>query len=185
MLEIRKAEPEDAEALLAMDSATWSPRVTPTPRRDSESPFFTERTKPADVLVAERDGRILGYVIVHQPTSLSSRAHVFEINGLAVDPQHHRRGIGRYLVEEAKREAQRRGARKLTLRVLSPNAPARRLYESCGFVIEGVLHDEFALEGHLVDDILMACHFDGRPPTPRLARAARRKPVTSSPTRWA
>ena len=33
---------------------------------------------------------------------------------------------------------------------------ARRLYESCGFQIEGVLRDEFYLGGQYVDDVLMA-----------------------------
>jgi RimJ/RimL family protein N-acetyltransferase len=41
--------------------------------------------------------------------------------------------------------------------VLAPNAPARRLYERCGFVVEGVLEGEFILEDAPTDDILMAC----------------------------
>jgi RimJ/RimL family protein N-acetyltransferase len=40
--------------------------------------------------------------------------------------------------------------------VFSPNEPARRLYESAGFVVEGVLPEEFLLDGRYVDDILMA-----------------------------
>jgi RimJ/RimL family protein N-acetyltransferase len=49
-----------------------------------------------------------------------------------------------------------RGARKLTLRVLSSNAIARALYESCGFEVEGILRETFLLEGRYVDDVLMA-----------------------------
>ena len=60
-------------------------------------------------------------------------------------------------MEEAKLEAARRGASKLTLRVLAPNATARRLYEACGFTVEGVLEAEFSFDGQLVDDVLMAC----------------------------
>ena len=51
-----------------------------------------------------------------------------------------------------------RGARKLTLRVLASNAIARALYESCGFEVEGILREEFLLEGRYVDDVLMARH---------------------------
>jgi hypothetical protein len=47
------------------------------------------------------------------------------------------------------------GARKLTLRVLGSNVRARRLYESCGFLVEGVLRAEFFLGGRYVDDVLM------------------------------
>jgi len=32
----------------------------------------------------------------------------------------------------------------------------RRLYESCGFVVEGVLRGEFHVDGRDVDDVLMA-----------------------------
>ncbi|NUR65391.1 MAG: GNAT family N-acetyltransferase, partial [Streptomyces sp.] len=49
----------------------------------------------------------------------------------------------------------RRGARRLTLRVLGHNTPARRLYESEGFVVEGVLPEEFLLDGEYVDDVFM------------------------------
>ncbi|WP_324612280.1 GNAT family N-acetyltransferase, partial [Streptomyces scabiei] len=52
-------------------------------------------------------------------------------------------------------EARRRGARRLTLRVLGHNTAARKLYESEGFVVEGVLPEEFLLDGQYVDDVLM------------------------------
>jgi RimJ/RimL family protein N-acetyltransferase len=63
-------------------------------------------------------------------------------------------------VQEAEREAQRRGVRKLSLRVLSPNISARKLYESSGFAVEGVLEGEFILQGQLIDDVLMARHLE-------------------------
>lgn len=167
MLEIRSAEFDDARALAAIDLATWSPRVTPAPPRDPDLPFFRQRADPADVLVAQGDGEVLGYVMLRQSFPLPSHAHALEVSGLAVDPKHQGRGVGRFLVEEAKTQAQRRRVRKLSLRVLSPNGSARRLYESSGFVIEGVLRGEFLLEGHFVDDVLMACYLDGNQPAPR------------------
>ncbi len=157
MTGIRPADARDGPALTALDVATWSPRVSPAPAPDPASSFFGGGHRPEDVLVAERGGRVVGYLMLHQPVPLPSHGHVLEVNGLAVEPGHQGRGVGRRLVEEAKREARRRGARKLSLRVLAPNASARRLYESCGFVVEGVLRDEFALEGRPVDDLLMAC----------------------------
>lgn len=39
--------------------------------------------------------------------------------------------------------------------MLGHNAPARKLYESEGFVVEGILPEEFLLEGAYVDDVLM------------------------------
>ena len=78
------------------------------------------------------------------------------VDGLAVDPDRRRLGIARQLVEAAVAEARHRGARKVTLRVLGPNTGARRVYERCGFVVEGVLRGEFRIDGHDVDDVLLA-----------------------------
>lgn len=44
----------------------------------------------------------------------------------------------------------------MTLRVLGHNPGARRLYERCGFAVEGVLKGEFILDGQPVDDVLTA-----------------------------
>lgn len=93
-----------------------------------------------------------------------SHAHVLEINGLAVDPDHQGAGIGQRLVEAAVQECSRRGARKVTLRVLGPNTAARRLYEKCRFVTEGLLREEFLLMDRYVDDVLMARHIAGFAP---------------------
>lgn len=149
---------QDESALSSLDISTWSPDVTPAPAREPGSAFFSDRTHPEDVLVADDDGQVVGYVLLHQPITLASHRHVLEINGLAVDPAHQGHGVGRRLVDAAKREAEGRGARKLSLRVLSPNVLARQLYESCGFTVEGVLEGEFVIEGEVVDDVLMAWH---------------------------
>jgi len=154
---IRPADAHDDAALALIDLATWTWDTSPAPARPPGEAFFSGRTSPEDVLVAEADGRVAGYVTLHQAIPVPSHDHVLEVNGLAVDPELQGLGIGRHLVEEAKREAQRRGARKLSLRVLGPNVAARRLYESCGFAVEGVLEEEFLLSGQLVDDVLMAC----------------------------
>jgi ribosomal protein S18 acetylase RimI-like enzyme len=159
MVDIRRAQTQDDAALAAIDAATWSVLSSPTPAGDPGSGFFLEgRRGPDDVLVAEADGVVAGYAMLRRSIPVPSHEHVLEVNGLAVDPAQQGRGIGRRLVEAAKQEASRRGARKLTLRVLAPNATARRLYESCGFVVEGVLVGEFLLDGELVDDVLMAWH---------------------------
>jgi ribosomal protein S18 acetylase RimI-like enzyme len=158
MLEIRKARVGDDAALVAIDDATWSPHVTPAPRpAESDRAFFDNGRGPDEFIVAVVDGSVAGYVSLHQWSPLPAHRHVLEINGLAVDPARQGMGIGRRLVEEARREAANRGATKLTLRVLGPNAGARRIYEACGFTVEGVLKGEFLLDGQLVDDVLMAC----------------------------
>jgi ribosomal protein S18 acetylase RimI-like enzyme len=155
-VEIRQAGLTDETALKQIDAGTWTADSSPAPPPPPERPFFGERNQLANVLVAEDDGQVIGYVILRQSIPIPSHGDVLEINGLAVDPAHQGRGTGRQLLEACAEEARSRGARKLTLRVLGINDRARRLYESCGFHIEGVLRDEFYLGGRYVDDVLMA-----------------------------
>jgi RimJ/RimL family protein N-acetyltransferase len=64
-------------------------------------------------------------------------------------------GVARGLLRAAFALARKEGANRMTLRVLGHNAPARALYESEGFVVEGVLPGEFFLAGRYVDDVMM------------------------------
>jgi ribosomal protein S18 acetylase RimI-like enzyme len=155
VIEIRPASSDDDEALVAIDDRTWSPASSPAVH-EVLTTFFGERADPADTVVAELGGAVVGYATLRQATTLPAHRHVVEINGVAVHPDAAGRGVGRALVEAAFAEAIRRGARKVSLRVLGTNAVARRLYARCGFVEEGVLRDEFLLEGRYVDDVLMA-----------------------------
>jgi ribosomal protein S18 acetylase RimI-like enzyme len=154
--DIRPARVEDDAALLAIDTETWTSAVSPAPVPTDRTSFFRETHELENYLVAEVDGVVSGYVSLHQDIPTPSHAHVREINGLAVAPEAQGHGVGRELVEAAVAAAAKQGATKVTLRVLGPNSGAKRLYERCGFVVEGVLRGEFILDGQLVDDALMA-----------------------------
>ncbi|MGA4842424.1 GNAT family N-acetyltransferase [Streptomyces sp. G45] len=153
---IRPSRAEDADALARLDRETWSTlhSVQPRPQPPYE-PFFSERFGPRDHLVAEVDGRVVGYVRLGLPTPLAVNAHVRQILGFVVAEEARGRGVGRELLRAVTEEARRQGARRLTLRVLGHNAPARALYESEGFAVEGVLPGEFLLDGQYVDDVFM------------------------------
>ncbi|MFF7184457.1 GNAT family N-acetyltransferase [Streptomyces sp. NPDC008222] len=153
---IRPATTDDEDVLGRLDRAAWSPLHSVQPRPEPPyDPFFSERSGPRDHLVAELDGAVVGYLRLGFPTSLACNTHVLQIRGLAVADEARGTGAGRALLRAAQEEARRRGARRLTLRVLGHNAPARRLYESEGFTVEGILPDEFLLDGEYVDDVLM------------------------------
>jgi ribosomal protein S18 acetylase RimI-like enzyme len=160
-VEVRPAATGDEDALKRIDRATWSWLSSPAPRPPDGLPFFHERVQLNDVLVGVVDGAVAGYVKLTHPTPLPASRHVIRINGLAVAPEFQRRGVGRALLEAAAAESRRRGARKLTLGVFGPNDGARRLYESCGFVVEGIQREEFFVEGRYVDDVLMALDLNG------------------------
>ncbi|MEW2491960.1 GNAT family N-acetyltransferase [Streptomyces nodosus] len=153
---IRQATLEDEEPLGRLDRDTWSPLHAVQPRPEPPyRPFFRERSGPSDHLVAELDGAVVGYLRLAFPTPLECNSHVLQIQGLAVADAARGAGVGRALLRAAQEESRRRGARRLTLRVLGHNTPARGLYEAEGFVVEGILPGEFLIEGEYVDDILM------------------------------
>ncbi|MFE7648822.1 GNAT family N-acetyltransferase [Streptomyces phaeoluteigriseus] len=153
---IRPARPEDDETLALIDRLTWSPLHAVMPRpQPPYSAFFDERHHPEEYLVAEVDGRVAGYIRLGRPSELAVNAHVRQIQGLAVRDEARGRGVGRVLVRAAVEEARRLGARRVTLRVLGHNTVARNLYASEGFVVEGVLPEEFLLDGSYVDDVFM------------------------------
>ncbi|MFJ7126944.1 GNAT family N-acetyltransferase [Streptomyces sp. NPDC098101] len=153
---IRTAERDDDAALGALDRAAWSPlhAVVPAPV-PPYGPFFDERHLPEDYLVAVGGDALVGYVRIVQPIPLASHAHVLQIQGLVVAGAARGRGVARALLRAAAERARERGATRLTLRVLGHNAPARALYASEGYAVEGVLPGEFLIDGRYVDDVCM------------------------------
>ena len=157
---VRVARPKDEAGLARLDAAAWTPASGfPSVLERVNDPFFTfftDDSPPGAHLVAELDGRLAGYIRVKPVTPLRENAHVLGIVGLAVAPGSRRRGVASALLAAAEQHARARGARKLSLRVLSSNETAMRLYERHGFQREGTLRDEFCIGGLFVDDLVMA-----------------------------
>ncbi|GAA4922601.1 GNAT family N-acetyltransferase [Streptomyces coeruleoprunus] len=153
---IRPARPGDADALARLDYTTWSTvhAVMPRPQPPLD-PFFDADHRPEDYLVADLGDGPVGYVRLGKPTHLACNSHVRQIQGLVVAHSARGQGLARALLRAACDEARRQGAVRVTLRVLGHNTPARRLYESEGFAVEGVLPGEFHLDGAYVDDVFM------------------------------
>jgi ribosomal protein S18 acetylase RimI-like enzyme len=154
---IRIARAHDEASLAQLDADAWSPASGfPSVLQRAPGTFFTPGNPPHIHLVAETDGAVAGYVRLKPPTSLPENVHVIEVAGLAVAPAARRRGVATALLAAAGRRARTQGASKLSLRVLSTNETAIRLYERAGFQREGVLRGEFLINGQYVDDVLMA-----------------------------
>jgi ribosomal protein S18 acetylase RimI-like enzyme len=158
-LTVRPATRDDDEALHALDGTSWDPGTGfPSVQASDRPTFFSVHDDPARTLVAVRGGRLVGYVRTRPPTPLPENAHVWGIEGFAVLPAERGRGVGTALLQALVGHAQQAGARKLSLRVLSTNTRAQAVYERAGFTVEGVLREEFVVDGELVDDVLMARH---------------------------
>jgi len=155
---IRAAMEADASALAAIEHETWESISQPVPRPETGRRFFSDSCRPGNVLVAETEHAVVGYVRVEPLPGPRTASHVQFINGLAVAPRYQRMGVARRLVDAAMAKAGEREARKVQLHVLSTNEPAIALYRRAGFVEEGRLLRQFRLDGRYVDDLIMARH---------------------------
>jgi ribosomal protein S18 acetylase RimI-like enzyme len=154
---VRTARTADQAELTELDTLAWSPESGfPSLVGLSSNSFFTSENPPQAHLVAELNGSVVGYIRLKPATRLPENAHVIQVQGLAVHPDARRRGVAGSLLDAAEKQLRERGLRKLTLRVLSSNHGAIRLYERHGFTREGTLLEEFCINGHYVDDVLMA-----------------------------
>ena len=96
------------------------------------------RTNRCHVLLAERDGRILGMVSYHFQPSLYHAADSCLIDELVIEPAARGQGAGGMLLEEALRLARDRGCAEVGLSVMTTNEGARRFYAAHGFEADAV-----------------------------------------------
>jgi ribosomal protein S18 acetylase RimI-like enzyme len=86
------------------------------------------------VLVAERDGCVVGFAVVGAAEDPRGAGELYAIN---VDPDHWGTGAGRALLMAAQAELARLGYAEVVLWVLPGNHRARRFYEAAGWVVDG------------------------------------------------
>lgn len=127
-LRIRAARPDDAEQIIAIDQASfaqpWAPATMQSALQKAAQGEYI-------AFVAEKESAICGFVVAWTIFDEG------EIGTLAVDESARGQGIGRCLLEGALEACQRRGVNGIFLEVRPGNQSARRLYESCGFVVVG------------------------------------------------
>lgn len=113
---------EDLTSLFLRSRAQAMPWVT-SPRDESSTRWWVQHVLLTEqhVRLAEDGSQILGFVAVAGSW----------LEQLYVDPHHQGRGVGRALLEDAKRL--RPGG--LRLHVFTRNALARRFYETAGFIL--------------------------------------------------
>ena len=105
---------------------------------------FRQPVPRTDLLVAERDGQVVGFAAVgpERETTQPGAAprldtEIGEIYAIYVVPSEQGRGIGRDLMREALDRLRAHGFRRATLWVLEANAPARAFYERVGMNLTG------------------------------------------------
>jgi GNAT superfamily N-acetyltransferase len=147
----RKAKPPDAAALTSVLAEafetyrewapdSWNPRIE---LGDQEAWEFTERLSRPDYwgLVAEADGRAVGYVVLRQGLTIEEprqpipgAGHIWQ---LFVRPAWWGSGLAARLLEQAVGEARRREYTELRLWTPRDNARARAFYAREGWRATG------------------------------------------------
>jgi RimJ/RimL family protein N-acetyltransferase len=158
---VRRAEPGDAAALVALANAVsaepeaWL--ISTGWRSVNEERRFlraVRRHPDAAVIVAELDGEVVGRLSLARDQHPAS-GHVADL-GLMVDVGHRRAGVGRALMVAAAEWARTHSVSKLELHVFPWNEPAIALYESLGYVKEGYRKNHYVRDGAYADAVLMA-----------------------------
>jgi ribosomal protein S18 acetylase RimI-like enzyme len=129
--QLRPALPADLDALLELEQRCF---VHDRLSRRSFRHFLT--TDTASCLVAERAGRLLGYVLVlfHGRTALA------RLYSMAVAPEQQGQGVGRELLRAGEAAALDGGAAVMRLEVNPGNTAAVALYRSAGYGEIGIYH---------------------------------------------
>jgi RimJ/RimL family protein N-acetyltransferase len=167
-LTLRRAEPHDAENLLAYIEQTSgeSENITFGPGEfelsvEDERKFLQQSAESSNslYLIAEIDGEIAGTLSFN--VGRRSRLKHAGTFGTSVLRKYWNLGIGghmlAYLIDWAKQNGT---IRKINLHVRVDNLPAIHLYEKYGFVREGRQTRELYLHGQFVDVYLMGLHID-------------------------
>jgi GNAT superfamily N-acetyltransferase len=94
-----------------------------------------EQIEAGHVRVAEHDGEVIGFMVLLERVQAGC-----ELDGLFVDPDRMRGGVGRRLVEDAVRMARERGATRIDV-IANPQAVA--FYEAVGFRSAGEAQTRF------------------------------------------
>ncbi len=97
------------------------------------------------LVVAEARGEVVGYADLLTYPDLMHGRRAGELLGLIVKPDHRGRGLGRALLEAARRVACEQGAGELHINTETENEVAVRLYSSCGARAIGI-HMEMDLQ---------------------------------------
>jgi phosphinothricin acetyltransferase len=153
---VRAAVRVDSEAIAALYNqgiaerqATFETR----PRDPEEIAAWFEPDLPF-LIATDEAGRVVGFARVSAYSDRCVYEGVGE-HGVYVDAAARGRGVGRRLLDELAREAERRGMYKLTSRVFTTNAASLAVHRAAGFEEVGVQRRHGRLDGEWKDCVLV------------------------------
>ena len=143
---IRPAAPADLKAigrlgaLLVRTHHGFDPdrfiAATPQTEHAYSSYLGTQLDKPnIIVLVAERDGEVVGYTYagIEGNDYMTLRGPAGVLYDIVVDPAHRGNGVGRVLLDATLEALEAKGAPRVVLSTAERNETAQRLFDRAGF----------------------------------------------------
>ena len=127
---IRTAAAADAAVIAALVRRAFAAQPRPT---DPPSSALKETAATIAAHLARGGGAVLERGGVVGAVLWEVEDGALYISRVSVDPDSRRQGIARALVDEAEREARRRGLPRMTLGVRLELEENRQLFRSCGF----------------------------------------------------
>ena len=156
---IRRATPDDAEAISAIWEVVCAERVFTAVNR----PFTPQQERDYIMSLSEREGMFLavvdGQIAGFQSLDLWAKyADSFDhvgVMGTIILPEWRRKGIGHRLAEHTLDFARASGYEKIIIYVRAGNTGAQAFYRSLGFVPKGVLARQVKIDGQYEDEVFM------------------------------
>ncbi|MCL4078678.1 N-acetyltransferase family protein [Coriobacteriia bacterium Es71-Z0120] len=140
-MRIRPATPDDAAAIAAIynhavENTTATFDTEPV-TAESRKTWLAARGPEHPVVVAEDGEAVVGWAALSPWSDRCAYRSSVEMS-VYVDPQHHRRGIGRALAEHLIGVAPSLGVHAILARICTENAPSLAMVEKLGFEPCGV-----------------------------------------------
>ncbi|MBC3622164.1 GNAT family N-acetyltransferase [Vibrio metschnikovii] len=148
---VRKALLSDVDKIALIHVNSWAYAYSGLmPQSYIDSYTFEKRQKLwlniiqrelAEVLVADCDGKLAGFLCFGQPKTLKG-TDVYELSSIYIDPGKIGTGIGQSLYDECECMLRKLKARKVSLWALDSNEYALNFYIKQGFIATGEINEE-------------------------------------------
>lgn len=133
MVKIRQFSPQDFESVAKISQESfphpWSEEYLKKVSQDHAR----------DILIAESDGQIVGYILGYIKSDRSGSIKI-----LAVDPDYRRQGIGQKLINAALEKMKKSGCEEVFLKLRTNNSTADNFYQEIGFERDKTLKGYFS-----------------------------------------
>lgn len=146
-INIRLATPDDWKTIQNLNNYVFLNDQDHDPDLDLNWPFSQEGInyyqklasgKNSSCLIAEADSEAIGYVAISIKNFGYRKSKYVEIENIGVLPKYRSHGIGKMLITEVKKWADKKNINKLYVSAYSKNCRAIEFYQSCGFKPIGI-----------------------------------------------